>query len=94
MGFVFVPVHLLDFETAEETLHRCVVVAIAFAAHALQKFAGAQAILIGQTRELRSTIAVNNESGPRVAQCDRLIQGIECQSRIDVATGGPSDDAP
>ena len=62
VGLVFVPVDFLDLEASEETFHRRVVVAVPFAAHALQEVTGGQTVLISETCELRSPITVDDES--------------------------------
>ena len=60
MGLVGFPVHLLRLETLEKTLHRCVVLAVSLAAHALQELLARQSTAIGLTGELGSSIAVDD----------------------------------
>jgi len=92
VGFVLVVVHLLDFETAEETFHRCVVIAVAFAAHALLNFALFQLFSKRATGVLRTSIAVKYQARFWCSECDGLMERIQGQFGVNILAGRPAYD--
>jgi hypothetical protein len=60
MGLILVSIDLLTFVAFEETLHGSVVVAVSFAAHALQIVAPNKPIAVRKTSELGASIAVQD----------------------------------
>lgn len=98
-GCVFVAliglsVDLFGFVAFEETFHWSVVVAVAFAAHALQAVTLEQPLTILQTGVLRTTIAVEHQARFRMSKDESLIERVECQLGVNGATSSPSNDLP
>jgi len=92
VAFIGLSTDLLRFVAFEKTLHWCVVIAVAFTAHALQTVAPEKSTPILATSKLRAAIAVEDQASLGAAKCDRLVERSERQKRVDRATGGPADD--
>ena len=74
---IFIVVNLFDFERFEEAFHRRIVVTTPSTAHALPKAAAFKSSPELLTCELRSSIRMNDYSGIRFSQRNRLVERID-----------------
>ncbi len=81
----------LGLVALEERFHRCVVVAVPAAAHALNKPTFCQASAEMIACELGATIAVNDQTRIWLAKSECLIQCPDHQFRIHVSARLPAD---
>ena len=70
-------VDFFDLERFEKAFHRCVVIAVSFATHALEEAMAFQAIAVGQASELNTSVAVDDQSWSWVSQGDCLVKCLE-----------------
>ena len=87
-------INLFDLEALEKALHRCVVVAIGFSAHALQESVISEAVSECFAGVLGASVAVDDQPFLRLSEGDRLVERGQREFGIDVLAGGPADDFP
>ena len=94
VGLICLASYLFGLVAFEETFHWRVVIAVPFAAHALQGVAPEQSCAILQTSELRTTITVEHHPWFGTSKRESLIERGECQLRVNRPTGSPANDFP
>src|SRR5918995_4201256 len=82
----------LGLDRAEERFHRCVVIAVALAAHGCLDAVAVEDLPVRSTGVLNAAVGMMNEASGRCAMLDRHHQGVLAQRTPQVIGHTPADD--